>query len=338
MGNYWYANGNFDEAITCWEHSSRLDPGFPTVFRNLALAYYNKVQDSKRALTAMETAFALDGADARLLMELDLLHKLCNYEPWERLRLLESLPELVDQRNDLYLERLTLYNQLGDFETAKALINARHFQPWEGGEGKIVLQFCTANVELAKQAIENGDPARAIALLNELDVYPDNLGEGKLPGKPENDISYWKGIAYELLHDAAAARAAFDQAKQGNITPTQAIFYNDPQPDNIFYQAKAWQKTGNEKYARAIFENMLVFAKEHLHDKIRIDYFAVSLPELMVFDQDLDEKNHIHCLYIMGLAYLGHYEKALAQECFDKILAKDSNHIGAIVHKHCNLL
>lgn len=83
---------------------------------------------------------------------------------------------------------------------------------------------------------------------------------------------------------------------------------------------------------------MLSFAKQHLNDRIRIDYFAVSLPELMVFDQDLDQKNHIHCLYIMGLGYLGNNEKKLAEECFDKILAMDANHLGAIVHKNCRLL
>jgi tetratricopeptide (TPR) repeat protein len=338
LGNYWFANAVYPDAIACWEKSTTIDDSFPTSFRNLALAYFNKEHEKDKALGAMEKAFALDQADARLLMELDLLHKLCNYSPWKRLQFLEDHIELVEQRHDLYMERLTLYNQLGDFETAKALICERKFQPWEGGEGKIVLQFCTCNIELAKQALEENDPAKALQLLNELEKYPDNLGEGKLPGKPENDIYYWKGIAYGMMNRQADANIEFEKAKQGDIIPKQAIFYNDPQPENIFYQAKAWQKTGNIKYASTIFENLLVFGKEHMNDHIRIDYFAVSLPELMVFDQDLDNKNAIHCLYVMGLGYLGLNDKILANECFSEVLKLDVNHIGASIHLNTALL
>ncbi|RYG06022.1 MAG: tetratricopeptide repeat protein [Chitinophagaceae bacterium] len=338
LGNYWFANNNFEDAITCWERSVALDDEFPTSQRNLALAYFNKQKNINGALQLMKSAFELDETDARLLMELDLLHKLCNYPAWDRLQLLEAHDDLVEQRNDLYMERLTLYNQLGDFETAKALIASRSFQPWEGGEGKIVLQFCTSHIELAKQALENNDPEAALSLLNALDQYPENLGEGKLPGKPENDLFYWKAIAYRMMNKETEALDAFDEAKKGDTTPHQAIFYNDPQPENIFYNAKAQEATGNKAFADELFNNLVKFGESHLDDQIRIDYFAVSLPELMVFDQDLDRKNMIHCIYVMGLGYLGLGDKARADDCFAKVLSHDVNHIGAIIHTNCSLL
>ncbi len=338
LGNYWYANGNYTEAVHCWEQSVALDDSFPTAFRNLSLVYYNKLNQRQKALESMDKAFHLDTTDARLLMELDLLHKLNNFDPWERLAFLEKHISLVEQRNDLYMERLTLYNQLGDFETALAVIKERNFQPWEGGEGKIVLQYCICHIELAKQALAQKDPHTAIRLLGELVKYPANLGEGKLPGKPENDLYYWQGLAYEMLNDETAAREHFEKAKQGDIVPAQAIFYNDPQPENIFYQGKAWQKTGNDEYAVQLFNNLVTFGRQHLNDKIRIDYFAVSLPELMVFDQDLDQKNHIHCLYVMGLGLLGLNDREAANECFKKVLEKDVNHTGAMMHLNSELL
>ena len=46
LGNYWYHVRNYDQAIACWEKSARYDDGFPTVHRNLALAYYNKKKDA----------------------------------------------------------------------------------------------------------------------------------------------------------------------------------------------------------------------------------------------------------------------------------------------------
>lgn len=67
-------------AIDNWECSARLDPQFPTVWRNLALARFNKQNRQQEALQYMERAFRLDENDERILMELDtknLIH--CKY-------------------------------------------------------------------------------------------------------------------------------------------------------------------------------------------------------------------------------------------------------------------
>ena len=80
---------------------------------------------------------------------------------------------------------------------------------------------------------------------------------------------------------------------------------------------------------------MIRFGEQHLNDIIRIDYFAVSLPDLLVFDTDLNQRNKIHCLYIMALGYLGLGEKYTekAKSFFDEILALDKNHQGAMIHQ-----
>jgi len=88
-----------------------------------------------QSLIYMEKAFALDKKDARVLMELDQLYKIMGRSFEERLQRLETYPALVAQRDDLYLERVTLYNNLGDYERAIGLLAARKFHPWEGGEG-----------------------------------------------------------------------------------------------------------------------------------------------------------------------------------------------------------
>ena len=129
FGNYWYATRQHNQAITQWEASLSLDEQFPTVHRNLALAYYNKNGDSLKALQALERAFALNTTDARVLMELDQLHKKLNTPHLQRLQLLEKNLTLTEDRDDLYLERITLYNQTEQFETAKALLAKRNFHP-----------------------------------------------------------------------------------------------------------------------------------------------------------------------------------------------------------------
>ncbi|WP_343671173.1 DUF5107 domain-containing protein [Chitinophaga sp.] len=335
LGNFWYDKRQYKEAIECWEQSAKITADFPTVFRNLSLAYHNKLNDEERALAALEKAFQLDKTDARVLMELDQLYKKLNKNHIDRLKLLEANMPLVMEREDLYLERITLYNQLGDHEQARSLIADFTFHPWEGGEGKVVNQYLIAHIALAKKAMGNHQPREALALLMAAENYPDNLGEGKLYGTQENDIHYWKGMAHKALQQPQEANHYFELATRGISQPVQAIFYNDQQPDKIFYQGLAWQELNQPDKANKIFQQLIDFGMQHLHDKISLDYFAVSLPDLLVFEVDLDLRNHIHCLYLMGLGYLGlgHGYGNKTQQLFDQVLQSDNNHQGALIHK-----
>ncbi|HJW16037.1 MAG TPA: DUF5107 domain-containing protein, partial [Flavisolibacter sp.] len=103
LGNFWYDKRQYTEAINCWELSLTVDDTFPTVYRNLSLAYYNKQNQKEKALLAMQKAFALDENDARVLMELDQLLKRTNASYEDRLALLKRFPDLVISRDDLYL-------------------------------------------------------------------------------------------------------------------------------------------------------------------------------------------------------------------------------------------
>lgn len=114
----------------------------------------------------------------------------------------------VEQRDDLSIERITLYNQLGRYTEAKELIAARNFHPWEGGEGKITGQYVLCRIELAKIALSEKRYADALVLLDETNVYPFNLGEGKLANAEENDIWYYKGEALRGLGNEQQAIVA----------------------------------------------------------------------------------------------------------------------------------
>ena len=283
----------------------------------------------------MERAFALDTADARILMELDQLYKKTGKPHKERLDFLEKHLNLVEQRDDLCIERITLYNQLGDYETAKNLIAGRKFHPWEGSEGKITRQYTLCRVELAKKILCSASvcaPEKALDLLRETEKYPENLGEGKLPNMEENDIHYYKGLAYKKSGDTKQATEMFRCATVGSSEPVQAFFYNDSQPDKIFYQGLAWRELGDNAKAESCFNNLVNYGKKHIDDKCRIDYFAVSLPDLAIWDEDLNTRNRIHCNYVMGLGYLGLGNIAEAEKCLNETLALDVNHQGAQIH------
>jgi len=128
------------------------------------------------------------------------------------------------------------------------------------------------------------------------------------------------------------ARACFEKAAIGNSEPVQAIFYNDPQPDKILYQGLAFCKLGMYEKGQSIFQRLISFGKEHRDDDVQIDYFAVSLPDLLVFEQDLQLRNKIHCEYLIALGNLGLGEFETAQRLFADVLKKQKHHTGACIH------
>lgn len=333
LGNFWYAARQYNNAVACWETSAAIDPNFPTVWRNLSLAYYNKQNNVEKAVETLEKAFKLDEHDARILMELDQLYKRLGRPHAERLAFLEAHLEEALSRDDLSIERITLYNQLGRYAEAKELIAKQTFHPWEGGEGKITGQYTLCRMQLAKVALEEKRYADALALLDETDAYPYNLGEGKLSTAEENDIWYYKGEAYRGLGEEDKAVYCFNRATVGSAEPQQAFFYNDAQPDKIFYQGLAWRALGEEAKAKSRFNKLIKHGEKHLFDNCRIDYFAVSLPDLAIWEDDLNKRNAIHCNYVMGLGYLGLGDKEHAVEYLDKARALDINNQGAQIHR-----
>jgi len=331
LGNYYYAKRLYDKAREAWEKSVNINPKFATALRNLGLAYYNKFDKKDEALQLFEKAFNADQSDSRILFELDQLYKKFNREPKERLEFLKNFENLVNDRDDLYIEYITLHSLTGNFEKAKELLQARRFHPWEGGEGKTSGQHILINVELAKKALQAGDVEKAEALLNEARHYPENLGEGKLHGAQENDIFYWQGNVQEAKGYLVKAKEFWQKASVGLSEPTQAIFYNDQQPDKIFYQGLALLKLDKKDEAKQRFDNLIKYGEKHKSDEVKMDFFAVSLPDLMIFDDDLSAKNKIHCLYLIALGNLGLANKK-SIKYFDEILESDKANLGANIH------
>lgn len=332
LGNFWYAARQYENARECWEASVKLKGDNAICLRNLALLNYNKGDKKTLAQEQLEQAFKLDSDNQRLLMELDQLYKKTNVPVAERLRLLEDNPALTTSRDDLYLEWIGLTNFKGEHQKALELLEKRQFHPWEGGEGKVPFQHSTVHVELAKQALNTDNPVKAIAHLEAAQDYPHNLGEGKLFGTQENDIFYWSGCAYDKQGDTAQANENWQKASEGLSDPSPAMFYNDQQPDKIFYQGLALLKLGKKQEAEKRFQNLINYGKEHMNDAVKLDYFAVSLPDLLIWEEDLNARNQVDCHYLIGLGELGLENTGIAISAFKKVLEKDLYHLSAHIH------
>jgi tetratricopeptide (TPR) repeat protein len=332
LGNYHYSKREYPIAISHWEKSVELEGNFPTSRRNLAIAYYNKLNKKDEALNHFEIAFNSDPTDSRVLFELDQLYKRALKTPEFRLELLSSHIDLINDRDDLYTEYVNLHLMTGKFEDGLKLLQNRNFHPWEGGEGKVSSLHIQLNLGIAIDLMNKDQNEQALKHIDAAYIYPENLGEGKLHGAQENDINYYKGCVLSKLGHETEAKAFWTQSTKGLKEPAQAFFYNDQQPDKIFYQGLSYIKLGDQQSANECFTNLIDYGKRHQDDKIKMDFFAVSLPDLMIFDDDLSTLNYIHCQYLIALGQLGKKDTIECSKTIDKIFVHDLNHNGSRFH------
>lgn len=329
LGNLLYDKKQYEKAIGHWEVSLAEKPDFATTCRNLAIAYYNKKNMPEKAMEMMEKACRLDSTYPRLWLEYDqLAAKLC-VPVKQRLETMESHPEITAQRDDLYLRYITLLNGTGRYEDALAALNSRRFHPWEGGEGKVSAQYRFALIHQAEEKLAKNEPEKAFSLLESSLTYPENLGEGKLPNVPDNEACYYMGKACRMMGQEEESVKYFRLAASGSQEPSAVLYYNDQPSDYIYYQGLAYRELREENAARKSFHQLIIYGEKHLFDKVSYDFFAVSLPEIEVFQDDLQLRNTQYCCYLRALGAAGLGEKENAVLLLEEIVRKQNDHFEA---------
>ncbi|HPL58270.1 MAG TPA: DUF5107 domain-containing protein [Flexilinea sp.] len=332
LGNLYYDKKQYQKALTDWKKSTELNDRFATSWRNLAIILWNKEKKPQEAIAAMEKAFSLDPNDARILFESDQLYKKANYPIHDRLENLEKHQSLLEKRDDLYTEYITLLNLSGQYEKALEKISGHIFHPWEGGEGKITSQYKIAHLEMAKKALVEKNSKEAERLLLEALTYPLNLGEGKLIGTKDNDIYYFLGCCYEQACDEDKAVKAWIHACKGSEEISGEMYYYDQPADMILYQGLALFKLTHYERSDLKFHNLIYYGEQHMEDTVTMDYFAVSLPDMQLLEEDLSLRNRAHCHYLIGLGNLGLRNWEKASDHFKETLKINNSHVGANIH------
>ena len=128
--------------------------------------------------------------------------------------------------------------------------------------------------------------------------------------------------------DSTTAGQFYEAASRVSFEPASPRYYNDQPPESVFYQGLALEKLDQRELARTIFQRLVEYGEEHLHEEVTMDYFAVSLPNFLVFEDDLSLRNQMHCLYLIALGHLGLCDHQRAERYIDDILARDPNHLA----------
>ena len=319
LGNLLYDKKRYEEAIREWETSVEISPSFAIPWRNLGIAYFNVRKNADAGLAAYENAFEANPADARMLYEADQLRKRAGVAPSQRLATLENHPRLVSQRDDLTVEFITLLNQTGRAEQALEMLLSRRFNPWEGGEGLVSGQYVWSHILLGRSLLESGNPQEALAHFSAARDYPHNLGEGKHLLTRETHLEYFSGLALSQMGHEDEARQCW----------TRAADYDGPIAWFSYYRAKSLEALCHKGEAADLLRQMRDFAAKQMDTEVKIDYFATSLPNLLLFEDDFQKRNQVDCLFLLGLSELGLRSPERATELLNQVLSLDCNHIAA---------
>ncbi len=319
LGNLLYDKKRYEDAIRCWEATVKLDDAFSIPWRNLGIAYFNVRKDEKLALDAYSRAFAANPADARLLFELDQLRKRLGIVGTKRLVMLKQHLSLVSFRDDLTVELITLYNQTGDSHKALEILQSRRFNPWEGGEGLVSGQYVWAHQLLGRSLLEGGQPSKALEHFEAARNYPHNLGEGKHMLSSEVYLDYFTGVALKQLGKDLEAQEAWMQA----TTSADGLSWL------TYYRAMALAALGQHKESHVIVEQLREYAETQMHAEVKIDYFATSLPNLLLFEDDLQKRNHVECVFMLSLTDIAEGKLDVARTRLKEVLTLQEDHLAA---------
>jgi len=276
-------------------------------------------------------------SDARLLYERDQLWKRLGEKPERRLRELKKFPQLVSQRDDLSVELCALLNQTGRPTEAMQLLGKRRFQPWEGGEGGPLGQHVRTQLALGREALRHQDYPCAVSHFESALNTPLNLGEAKHLLANQSDIHYWLGVALDFSGQKKSARTHWLAAAnfKGDFQAMSVRAFSEM----TYYSALACKKLGQAARANKLLRDLLAHAKKLAKTPAKIDYFATSLPTMLIFDGNLQFQQKTTALFIEAQARMGLGERTTSGRLLRKVLRRDPNHALAadFLNEHSNL-
>ncbi|WP_369055636.1 DUF5107 domain-containing protein [Kineococcus terrestris] len=326
-GHWLYAAGRHADAVEDWLAGAAGAPDDPVPHRNLGLALVNDHHDLEAARAAYARAEEAAPDEARLRFEVDQLDALRGLGPQQRLTRWRERWDLAEQRDDALVEVAHLLVSTGDAARAVQLLTGRTFQPWEGGEGQVLSAWERARTRLALEVLAD-DPAAAVAHLRAALDSPACLGEARHPLAATAQLHLLLGDALAAAGDAAAARTAWEVAAEhrGDFLAMSTQEHSEA----TFSSVLALRRLGRDD--GPLTASLRRFRDEFAASVPVVDYFATSLPDLLLFEEDpLVVRDRRSAVLDAQLALLDG-DAARARELLDDPRLAASRHAADLAH------
>ena len=102
----------------------------------------------------------------------------------------------------------------------------------------------------------------------------------------------------------------------------------------VFYQGLALSKLGLIDSSNSRFNQLINYGENQINKDPTIYFFALQIPELDIYNEDLKLRNEIHSRFLIALGNLGLNNYSIAEKEFNMILYLDSNHQLTMLYKN----
>jgi tetratricopeptide (TPR) repeat protein len=180
---------------------------------------------------------------------------------------------------------------------------------------------------LGRRALKAFDAAAARVHFEAALTSPRNLGEAKHLLANQSDIHYWLGAALDALGDRAAAERHWTAAAtfKGDFREMRVREFSEM----TYYSALSLRRLGREAESEKLLRGLELYADGLLRSEAQIDYFATSLPTMLIFEDDIQERQRVGATLLKALAKLGRGRKKEGLRLLDEVLRSDPNHAFA---------
>jgi tetratricopeptide (TPR) repeat protein len=176
---------------------------------------------------------------------------------------------------------------------------------------------------LAEQARRSGDAATAVAQIEAALVPPPTLGEARHPLANPARLLLALGDAASALDPERAAdawrRAA---AAVGDFTEMSPQTYSE----NSYFSVLAARRLGEDAFAERLVAGLAEHVNRLAATPATVDYFATSLPVLLLFDDDPQHRRDLTVSLIRAQLAVLAGDLTEARRLLDTVLAADPSH------------
>lgn len=272
-------------------------------FRDLSIEEIRTCENGMTALEMTDT-FVPDV----ILCDVEMPYKALCRPQKERLALLEAHSDLLEQRDDLFVEYITLLNSQGQVEKAIQAMHSHSFHTYEGGEGLLPKQHLLSYLLLGRKAWEAGHLEEALERFQEALTYPENYHEGR-KNRPRECQVYWH-IA-RVLEAMGRGDEAAQWDEKGLCLPCLL-------DESDYYKAMSLRALGREQEAQEFLWGMVKEAQKILASNRRFDYFA-AFPTGVPFQEDMETIQTVKAYSALAMAYGGLGQLSQMEEALETL-------------------
>ena len=172
------------------------------------------------------------------------------------------------------------------------------------------------------------EPQKRAGILKRRSISLRTLGEAKHLLANQSDVHYWLGCACAAANDDAAARRHWALAGEfrGDFQSMRVRVYSEM----TYYSARALERLERHQEAAAMIRGLSEYAEALLVTPAKIDYFATSLPSILLFEEDLQKKQECSAHFMLAQASLALGDARRARDLLERVLGEDPNNAAAV--------